>query len=491
MALAAGPVGGGRFDLIVADQGDSTSGYQPQLTVFQTDGAGQFQFSAAMPVGAVPEALVAGDFGNGELDLAVANNIDNDVSVFMGNADGTFQNDPSNYTVGLDPVSIAAYSLRGDGRLDLVTVNENSDDVSVLLGNGDGTFQPQSRFAVGPFPESAVVGDFNGDGRPDLAVGCLGLAPNTGGEISVLLGRGDGTFQDQLPNLVGSDPVATLAADINHDGHLDLITTNEYSNDISVLLGNGDGTFEAAESFPAGIAPTGVVAGDFNGDGRIDLAVADSGDGEGQGQGVSILLGNGDGTFQPPIFYATDAYPSAIAVGDFAGNGVLDLAVANLVSDSVTVLLGDGRGGFTVEPAIPIGDPFGGPVSIAAGDFTDDGSVDLAVANPATDTVSILKGNGQGGFQTCAAVSLGGDPLVISMTLVAGDFTGNGPNDLAVASASLDETDSVSIILGSSEGTFAVSSIIPLGIGVSPSSITTGHFFGSAVIRSGSRRRRF
>jgi len=482
VALVAGQLGDGHVDLIVADQGDSLNGEGPRLTVFQNDGPGQFYLSARIPLGATPSAVAAGDFGNGNLDLAIANNIDNDVSVLLGNRDGTFDPRPSTYPVGIDPVSLVACALRPNGPLDLVTVNKNSADVSVLLGNGDGTFQPQTLFGVGSFPESLVVADFNGDHRPDLAVGCLGSGASESGEISVLLGRGDGTFQDQLTDPVGSDPVAVVTADLNHDGHPDIITTNYYSNDISVLLGNGDGTFQPAESFPAGYGPTGIVVGDFNGDGRVDVAVADSGNSEGDGQGVSILLGNGDGTFQSPVFYPAGTIPWSIVAGDFTGNGILDLAVANLVSDDVTILIGDGHGGFDPEPAVPIGDPVGGPISIAAGDFTGDGALDLAVANQTTDTVSILQGDGRGGFHTSASVSLGGDPLITSMQLVAGDFAGNGLSDLAVASASLDESDSVSIIPGSSQGMFVVSSTIPLGIGLSPSSITTGHFFGAGPL---------
>ena len=134
-----------------------------------------------------------------------------------------------------------------------------------------------------------------------------------------------------------------------------------------MLLGNGDGTFQAAESFPAGAGPTALVVGDFNGDGRLDVAVADAGDGIRHGQGVSILLGNGDGTFQAPVFYAAGSFPSSIVAGDFTGNGVLDLAVANRGSDDVSILLGDGHGGFPTLPPIPLGDQAGEPMSIVAG----------------------------------------------------------------------------------------------------------------------------
>ena len=465
VAMVAGQFGDGHVDLIVADQGDSNTGASPGLTVFQNDGPGQFLLMATIPLAASPTAMVAGDFGNGNLDLAIANNLADDVSVLLGNGDGTFQSAPSTYPVGNDPLAIVACSLRGKGQLDLMTANQNSGDISILLGNGDGTFQPQLLFAAATSPEGLVAADFNGDDRADLAV-----ANGGSGDVSVLLGRGDGTFQDQVTNPVGNGPVGVVTADLNHDGHLDIITTNYYANDISVLMSNGDGTFQAAESFAAGDGPTALVVGDFNGDGRLDVAVADSGDNGGPGQGVSILFGNGDGTFQAPIFYAAGTYPSSIVAGDFTGNGVLDLAVANLDSDNVSILLGDGHGGFQTLPPIALGDQASDPVSIVAGDFTGDGVLDLAVANQNSDNVSVLMGDGQGDFQVLPPIPLG-DPRIFPLALAAGDFTGNGVLDLAVASLGSSGPDTVSILLGEGQGRFALQPSIALGAGVYPNSI--------------------
>jgi hypothetical protein len=481
VAMVAGRFGDGHLDLIVADQGDWANGIRPRLSVLQDDGTGLFQYTTAIPLASTPSALVAGDFGNGHLDLAVANSDTDDVTILLGNGNGTFQSQaPTSYPVGGVPGAIVACSLRDNGVLDLVTTNENSDDVSVLLGNDDGTFQPQVRYGVGSFPESIVAADLNGDNRPDLVV-----ANAKSSDISILMGRGDGTFQDQVTNPVGNAPVDAVTADLNHDGYLDIITVNQYSNDISVLLGNGDGTFQPAESFAAGVDPTGLVVGDFNGDGRLDVAVADNGDsngdGDGDGQGVSILLGNGDGTFQPPILYAAGASPWSIVAGDFTGTGVLDLAVTNPGSNDVSVLLGDGHGGFPTLLTIPLGDQALWPMAITLGDFTGSGVLDLAVANVNSDNVSILLGNGQGGFTPLSPVPLGDVLGEYQMALVAGDFTGDGVKDLAVVSASYDKPDSVSIIPGNSQGTFNVLSTIPLGWFLDPTSITTGRFFGDSA----------
>ena len=479
-AMVSGNFGDGHLDLIIADEGATFTGAGQQLMVFQSDGIGEFQLSGTIAVGSGPSALAAADFtGDGVLDLAVAESSSDDVSVLMNDGHGTFTT-VGTYAVGSLPLALVAADF-GNGHIDLATANANSDDVSVLVGNGDGTFQAQTRFRAGTYPEALVTADFNGDDRPDLAVANL-----KSGDISVLLGSGDGTFDDQFTNPVGNDPTAVVTADLNDDGHLDIITANNLSNDISVLLGNGDGTFQAAETFAAGAGPTALVLGDFNGDGLLDVAVADSGNNSGgHGQGVSILMGNGNGTFRSPVFYAAGANPSSIVAGDFTGNGVLDLAVANLFSDDVTILIGDGHGGFDSAPlSIPLGDESGGPVSIAAGHFTGNGALDLAVLDQSTETVSILRGNGQGGFPTSTSISLGDDPLVMPMALATGNFTGDGLSDLAVVSESFDESvpDSVSIIPGSTQGNLAVTSTISLGMKLEPTSITTGRFFGSGFL---------
>ncbi len=269
---------------------------------------------------------------------------------------------------------------------------------------------------------------------------------------------------------------------ININGHEDIITLNEYSNDISVLLGNGDGTFQPAMSFPAGINLTGLTVADFNGDGREDVAVADGGESDGEWAGVSILLGNGDGTFQSPIFFSAGAYPSSIVAGDFTGSGVMDLAVANSDSDDVSILMGNGHGGFVTLPPIPLGDQTGEPVSITAGDFWGNGALDLAVADQSSDSVSVLQGNGHGGFVVLPPISLGDDPLNFPVAIVSGDFTQAQGAQLAVLSDSFDELANVSILQAGAKGTLDLLPTIDLATALFPSSITTGNFFGDGAL---------
>ena len=468
-ALVSGRFGNGYVDLIVADQSDSETDAGQGLTVFQADGPAQFHFSRTIDLGSEPSALAVGDFtGDGVLDLAVAEENTDDVVVLLNNGNGTFQA-PQSYAVGGIPMALVACDF-GNGHVDLATANSLSDDVSVLLGNGDGTFETQLRFAVGATPESLVAANFDGDDRPpDLAAGELGSG-NDFGDISILLGRGDGTFQDEVENAVGDYPAGIVTADLTNDGHIDVITININTNDISVLLGNGDGTFEPAMFFPAGNGPTAIAEGDFNGDGRIDLAVADSGDANGQGQGVSILLGNGDGTFAPPEFFETDEYASSIVAGDFTGDGVLDLAVANSFSSNISILLGDGHGGFTVLNPTPLLDQVSGQLSITEGDFGNS-KVDLAVANQGSNSVSILMNDGQGAFTAMPPILLSTDPNNLPSAIISGDFQGNGVVDLAVASANTDG-DNVTVLLGQGEGQFDPQTPILIGSGLTPYAIT-------------------
>src|SRR5262249_8558076 len=201
-------------------------------------------------------------------------------------------------------------------------------NVGVLLGNGDGSFQQAITYAVGSSPRSVAVGDFNGDGNQDLAVANGGTA-----NVSVLLGNGDGSFQAAQNFAAGSRPGAVAGGDLHRDGKPALAVANRGSGNVSVLLGNGDGTFQPAQNFAAGANPISVAVGDFNGDGNPDLAVAG---GTGAASGVRVLLGNGDGSFQAAQTYAAGILPQSVAVGDFNGDGNPDLAVANQDTNDVS-----------------------------------------------------------------------------------------------------------------------------------------------------------
>jgi FG-GAP-like repeat/PKD domain/FG-GAP repeat len=348
----------------------------------------------------------------------------------------------SPFAVGHGPESVAVGDFNGDGHPDLAVANGEEKSVSVLLGNGNGGFSPAigSPFAVGSYPRSVAVADFNGDGHPDLAV-----AANSGesGSVSVLLGDGSGGFSNApgSPWSAGVSPSSVAVGDFNGDGHPDLAVANwSESGSVSVLLGNGSGGFSPASGSPFAVGrySRSVVVADFNGDGHPDLATASASD-----NNVSVLLGNGSGGFSPAIGspFTVGRDPESMAVGDFNGDGHPDLATANLVGYSVSVLLGNGSGGFSAASGSPfrVGSL---PTSLAVGDFNGDGHPDLATVNRNENSVSVLLGNGSGGFSPASGspFTVGNNPYSVAV----GDFNGDGYPDLAVANR---EFSTVSVLL--------------------------------------------
>jgi hypothetical protein len=317
---------------------------------------------------------------------------------------------PTNYTVDADPSAEVLGDLNGDGIPDLVTVNMEGGDVSVLLGNGDGTFRSAVNYPTGCAPLDLVLADFNRDGNQDLAV--------TGENgFCVLLGNGDGSFQPPITHS-GSMFGGLAVIDMNRDGIPDLLAE---SNDVgvSVFLGNGDGTFQPSVTTDiSGVMFWAVL--DANGDGVPDLASMTSD----YGAPVNVWLGNTNGTFQAPTSSTVENdYPMAMAAGDFNGDGKTDLAVLYLAS--VAALLGNGDGTFQApiqSGAAPPG------YAVAAGDVNGDGKLDLVYAGYGEDILTVALGNGDGTFQPGANTSSEGtgNPLI-------GDFNGDGKPDVAIS----------------------------------------------------------
>jgi hypothetical protein len=349
---------------------------------------------------------------------------------------------PVDYPVGgRFPNSVAVGDFNGDGKADIVTANSDTNDVSVLLGNGDGTFQPARRYPAGSVPYTIAVGDFNGDGKLDVAVANIGYQGHP--SISVLLGRGDGSFEQAKNYPSNNQPTKLAIGDFNGDGKPDLVVGNRLDGTVSVLLGNGDGTFQAPVTYAVGRVPYSVAVGDFNKDGKKDLVVANNGS-----HSVSVLLGNGDGSFAPHEDYLTDTGrygPYSVQVGDFDRDGKEDLLFADFSDNAVGLLLGNGDGTFQGKSTFSVGDS---PFDVVIADFDGDGNLDVATANN-SNSVSVLLGNGDGTFQSAKNYPGENSPCSVAVA----DFNGDGRPDLVTANRA---GDSISVLLNISNQTTLV-----------------------------------
>jgi len=345
-----------------------------------------------------PSAMATGDFnGDGNVDVAFVSQNTNTVSILLGTFGGTLSSGAA-YPTGNLPSGIVAADFNGDGVLDLAVTNSADNTITILLGNGDGTFRSGTTINdTGTYPTQIVAADFNGDGHLDLAVlnfcgpTIVSCAPQTGGRfpsaLLVLLGNGDGTFSASPSSpATGASSSAMAAADLNSDGAIDLVVANQNDTTMTVLMGNGDGTFTPTQSgIVTGVGSSAIAIADFNGDGKLDIAVANV-----YNNAVSIFLNQNCGlpavtcTFSAtPMSVAVGTNPYAISAGDMNADGFVDLVVANLGGNSISVLLGDGTGGFT--PVYPLQSSTfgtgGDPIALTLADFSGDGRLDVATAN--------------------------------------------------------------------------------------------------------------
>ena len=433
------------------------------LTVTASQGTGQLATTTYLEASGVPNifSLTATVPGNGKtLPTGMVSFVDaSNGNAVLGTAALTSETgggfaDSSLLSVASQNTgnTVLIADLNGDGIPDLVMLEE--DNLSVLLGNGDGTFTAAPSPST-DLPGAIAVGDFNGDGIPDLYV-----APILDeGTTEVLLGNGDGTFTSANGSLgngiVTSNSIA--AADFNGDGKLDLVEActsvdEQPCNLLLILSGNGDGTFTQSCETPLAFAGSqSMVVGDFNGDGQPDVAVINSG-----ANGVNVFLNGGGCLSAVYSIPATGAGPTSIAAADFNGDGKLDLAVANSGSNNVTILLGNGDGAFTAAESPATGMA---PNSIAVADFNGDGVPDLAVANAGSSNVTILLGNGDGTFTAAAtpAADTG------STSVAAADINGDGKEDLVVVNSA---DSSATALLAETALTIAtVNNISPAGAG--------------------------
>ncbi|UFW53238.1 MULTISPECIES: FG-GAP repeat domain-containing protein [Bradyrhizobium] len=337
----------------------------------------------------------------------------------------------TSYATGTSPQSVAIGDVNGDGRPDLVSANRGSNTVSVLLGNGDGTFQAQTAYAAGNAPNAVAIGDVNGDGRLDIVEGGL-----NGGTV-VLIGNGDGTFRSPISYASPGASTSIVLADLNGDGRSDVVELNQFYG-VTLMLNNGDGSFGAPRTIlnqyqgDAGVLS--LAVGDLNGDGRPDLAAGQ------WSYTVSIVLGNGDGTFQAQHDYTTPYVNPYVTIGDVNGDGRPDVGGGNML------FLGNGDGTFTVATHLVDGPggihpaPINFPDSQVLLDLNGDGRPDAASSVYGQSYVSVQLGNGDGTFGPGGtyAVGQGNQPVV------AADLNGDGRPDLVVPNSA---TNSLSVLI--------------------------------------------
>jgi hypothetical protein len=374
-------------------------------------------------------------------------------------------------SVGTDPRGVVVADFNGDGKPDIAVVDRVANSISILLGNGDGTFAPAATYATGADCIAIAVGDFNGDGKLDLIT-----ANRAAYTISILLGNGDGTFANHVDYTTGTEPMAIAVGDFNGDGYLDVAEVNNADNTLSIFLGVGNGTLQNPVTYAVGSGPIAIVTGDFNGDGYLDLATANTGS-----NNISVLIGKGDGTFLAAAFYATGDDPDGMLAADLNGDGKLDLVVADNGSDNLSVLLNSGSGTFPANVQYPVGTL---PFAVAAGDFVGNGKIDIAVVNSGDDTVSIVPGNGDGTLNPAGTLTFStGDS---DLGLAAGDFNLDGRADLVVSNS---EDNTVSVMLQVPGVTLSTASLAfgAQNVGSASGSLTVGLTnAGSAALTIGS-----
>jgi hypothetical protein len=407
------------LDLVVANARANS------LSLYSGDGAGGFTPRGRLATGASPQDLALVDTNDdGKLDLVIVEANEDAVAIRLGNGDRTF-GVPTSYAVGTAPTRLAVGDVDDNGTLDVVASNSRSGDVSILRGDGMGGFGGIRTFVADAEPRALTLADLNADGLLDPVAATQG---GDGGSVAVLSNRGQGVLQavEDVPS--GNGPSAVATADVTDDGLPDLLVTGD-AGSVLVLPALAGGGFGTPHSVNVGGRALGVIAVDLNGDARPDIAAVDN-----ENSRVAVALATGANRFGATQLYPVAEKPGSITSGDFDGDGRPDLAVSAVGPPArVSVLLQQPSGMFAnARSTVLEGEET--PLGIVALDANCDGRDDLAVANQASDTVSVLRSGGDGTFtvtQTLSGAQVGLAPTAV----VAADFDRDGVTDLGVSNS--------------------------------------------------------
>lgn len=410
------------------------------------DGTGKFTPTASYTSGLTPNAAVIGEFtGDGKADVIAVvpgrTNGNGLLSLFPGNGTGGLIA-ARNYATPLQPLQLINADFTGDGKTDLlilggtcqITSCANNGSVLLRAGDGSGNFNAASEFEVGNNPAAMVTGDFNNDGKPDVATANAGS-----NNVSIRLNNGTGGFSPAVSIAVSEQPRAIVTGDFNNDGKSDLAVTHvtpTVNQIITILLGNSAGGFSNPMTINSSQPFFSILAADLDSDGNADLVASTYSPffgGPSPQRGIYVLRGNGGGAFSAARQIST-AIASEMILFDFNGDGRFDIAAAT-ADDKLVLLFGDGAGNFAepvVYPLQSVGSQNAGPRAISLADFNGDGRPDIALTNGGTESVEVLLGNGSGNFGTPVAYLAGLQPVSVT----AGDFNGDGRVDLATANIS-------------------------------------------------------
>ena len=433
----------GFLDFIIANPGTNTIG------LFLNTRNGTFASQKTFSTGDAsrPRAVVAADFNNDtHVDVAVTNYDSHSIGIFLGDGNGIFAA-PITFSTGVSrPVSLAVADLNRDRRLDIVIANSDTDSIGIFLGYGNGSFTRQTTLstAYDSAPCSIVLKDFDRDQNIDIAVVNRGTD-----SFGVFLGYGNGKFRRLTVFSTGarSRPSSIVAADFNHDGHLDIAVVNSATDNIGIFLGYGNGRFRTPLNYldTLGSNAQSIVVADFNQDNHVDVVVANHDTND-----ISILIGYGNGSFARPTRHSTgiDSGPLRMTIGDFINTNQSDIAVVNSVTNKVFILIGYTMMQSDNPPAYSTGNG-SLPMQIAMGDFNNDTQMDLAVVSTGTDSVGIFFGYGNGSFREQVTYSTGNNSSPVSLAVA--DLDDDGRLDIVIAN---DNSHTIGILYGFENGIF-------------------------------------